>query len=239
MDSANGILITLKGLQKFCLWVNDRFEKAVKYRSFSSYLNLRNNAWLIVKELIMAAMVDGLQMYLNIWQQLELSHGRLIHHHHTFKLSLRLVLFRLLIFARSVQLQVKNSMAQQEIVIDWGLCWAEAQFMLVYMLLELASLHINLEFTPRLRQSMNECLWLTKYHQFHQLSHFISNSAANHAVMVVGWLPNYQAPGATTSGPVWILRNSWGTSWGESGYAYIDASKNVIQICNTLWYYMY
>jgi C1A family cysteine protease len=38
----------------------------------------------------------------------------------------------------------------------------------------------------------------------------------NHAVVLVGW--------DDTRGPngVWILRNSWGTGWGEHGYMYID-----------------
>jgi len=35
----------------------------------------------------------------------------------------------------------------------------------------------------------------------------------NHAVVVVGW---DDAKGA------WIIRNSWGTAWGEGGYAYIQ-----------------
>jgi C1A family cysteine protease len=34
----------------------------------------------------------------------------------------------------------------------------------------------------------------------------------NHAIMLVGWDDNKGA---------WILRNSWGTSWGENGYMYI------------------
>lgn len=42
-----------------------------------------------------------------------------------------------------------------------------------------------------------------------------SNTALNHAVQIVGW-------GSTTvSGvdtPYWIMKNQWGTYWGESGY---------------------
>jgi C1A family cysteine protease len=37
----------------------------------------------------------------------------------------------------------------------------------------------------------------------------------NHAVVLVGWDENYQGHG------VWILRNSWGTNWGDNGYMYI------------------
>ncbi|MGC8838938.1 MAG: C1 family peptidase [Anaerolineae bacterium] len=36
--------------------------------------------------------------------------------------------------------------------------------------------------------------------------------AINHAILLVGWDDN-QGPGG-----VWILRNSWGTGWGEGGY---------------------
>jgi hypothetical protein len=36
-----------------------------------------------------------------------------------------------------------------------------------------------------------------------------SNSSPNHAVVLVGW---------NDTGGYWILKNSWGTGWGESGY---------------------
>ena len=40
--------------------------------------------------------------------------------------------------------------------------------------------------------------------------------AVNHAVMIVGWDDTQGANG------VWIMRNSWGTAWGENGYMRIQ-----------------
>ncbi len=39
----------------------------------------------------------------------------------------------------------------------------------------------------------------------------------NHAVVLVGWDDDYQGTGTG----VWILRNSWGSGWGDGGYMYI------------------
>jgi cathepsin B len=45
-----------------------------------------------------------------------------------------------------------------------------------------------------------------------------------HAVAIIGW-------GADASGaPYWIFANSWGTSWGEQGYARIRAGTNEVGI---------
>jgi len=42
------------------------------------------------------------------------------------------------------------------------------------------------------------------------------DNMTNHAVVLVGWDDNLGENGA------WILRNSWGTEWGEDGYMYIE-----------------
>lgn len=46
-----------------------------------------------------------------------------------------------------------------------------------------------------------------------------SNPVSNHAVMIVGWDDDKGA---------WLLRNSWGTGWGENGYCWIKYNSNNI-----------
>ena len=41
----------------------------------------------------------------------------------------------------------------------------------------------------------------------------------DHAVLVVGYTPTY-----------WIVKNSWGPLWGQSGYIYIERGKNTCGI---------
>ena len=69
---------------------------------------------------------------------------------------------------------------------------------------------------------------------FHQYSSGIYNGKAcgdehkgstNHAIASVGW-------GSTSDGKkYWIVRNSWGTSWGEEGYIRMEITEGA-GICN-------
>lgn len=59
-----------------------------------------------------------------------------------------------------------------------------------------------------------------------------SNGTVNHGIVIVGFTKE-----PTTGKDAFILRNSWGTGWGDSGYMFIDSSQNTCGICNNFWYY--
>lgn len=53
---------------------------------------------------------------------------------------------------------------------------------------------------------------------------------ANHMVCIVGWDDTVPHPAGGGSG-AWIVKNSWGSSWGNSGYFYLCySSGNLKQI---------
>jgi len=52
-----------------------------------------------------------------------------------------------------------------------------------------------------------------------------AGTSTDHAVLIVGWDDNYSASNFSTAPPgngAFIIRNSWGTSWGQSGFFYIS-----------------
>ncbi len=59
--------------------------------------------------------------------------------------------------------------------------------------------------------------------------YYNGSATSNHAVSIVGWVDNYSrsnfygsASGMPPGDGAFIVKNSWGTLWGESGYFYIS-----------------
>ncbi|XP_075399748.1 cathepsin O isoform X1 [Tenrec ecaudatus] len=55
------------------------------------------------------------------------------------------------------------------------------------------------------------------------IQHHCSSGEANHAVLITGF-------DKTGSIPYWIVRNSWGNSWGVDGYAHVKMGANICGI---------
>ena len=54
---------------------------------------------------------------------------------------------------------------------------------------------------------------------FNEIPSNYASPTSNHAIVIVGW---DDAKGA------WLMKNSWGTNWGENGYMWIKYGSNNI-----------
>ena len=63
------------------------------------------------------------------------------------------------------------------------------------------------------------------YNSINETYYYSGSSSSNHAVVIVGWDDNFDKNkfGSIPSGDgAFIIKNSWGTSWGENGYFYVS-----------------
>jgi len=64
--------------------------------------------------------------------------------------------------------------------------------------------------------------WNSGYYNATNYTYYYPGVASsNHVVAIVGWDDNKVVPGAPGNG-AWILKNSWGTAFGEDGYFYMS-----------------
>jgi len=72
----------------------------------------------------------------------------------------------------------------------------------------------------------------TYYNSSNYTYYFSGGYDYNHIVMLVGWNDSKVTSGGTGA---WIIQNSWGTSWGESGFFYV--SYNDTRINTSVGYF--
>jgi len=84
--------------------------------------------------------------------------------------------------------------------------------------------------------------WDNSYYTSSTKSYYYSGPAdTNHAVVIVGWDDNYDrkkfagASGMPQGNGAFIVRNSWGTSFGESGYFYVSYYDSQIGQVNAVF----